>query len=58
MQRLVVHPAEHQHLTGVVLLGDGRDQAGCVPLQPCRDGGVKHRFPSFLRDFSQGSNDA
>src|SRR6185369_11187021 len=33
MQRLVVHPAEHQHLTGVVLLGDGRDQAGCVPLQ-------------------------
>src|SRR6266702_2968698 len=47
MQRLVVHPAEHQHLAGVVLLGDGRDQSGRVPLQPCRDGRVKHRslFP-------------
>src|SRR6185437_403576 len=43
MQRLVVHPAEHQHFAGVVLLGDRRDQAGCVSLQPCRDGRVKHR---------------
>src|SRR5580704_6103255 len=43
MQRLVVHPAEHQHLAGVVLLGDGRDQAGRIPLQPGRDGRVKHR---------------
>ena len=26
VQRLIVHPAEHEHLTGVVLLGDGGDQ--------------------------------
>src|SRR5580704_10252735 len=43
MQRLVVHPAEHQHLTGVVLLSNGRDQAGRVALKPCRDGRVEHR---------------
>src|SRR5207248_10601581 len=30
MQRLVVHPAEHQHFAGVVLLGNRRDQAGCI----------------------------
>ena len=27
VQRLVVHPADHQHLAGVVLLDDGADQA-------------------------------
>src|SRR5580704_16724277 len=37
MQRLVVHPAEHQHLTGVVLLGDGRYQPVRIPLQPRGD---------------------
>ena len=57
MQRLVVHPAEHQHLAGVVLLGNGRDQAGRIPFQPCRDGGVKHRS-LFHRVFSQRSNAA
>ena len=33
MQRLVVHPGEHQHLTGVVLLDDGGDQPGGVAAQ-------------------------
>src|ERR671916_2904382 len=27
-QRLVVHPRDHEHLTGVVLLDDGGDQTG------------------------------
>src|SRR5262245_17351249 len=37
MQRLIVHPPQHQHFTGVVLLCDGREQAGRVALQPRRD---------------------
>src|SRR5580693_2793285 len=53
MQRLVVHPSEHQHFAGVVLLGDGRDQAGRIPLQPGRDGGVKHRC--FLFPLVRGA---
>src|SRR5580692_1969094 len=57
MQRLVVHPAEHQHLAGVVLLGNRRDQAGRIPLQPRGDGRVEHRS-LISDDFSQGSNDA
>ena len=32
-QRLVVHPAEHQHLAGVVLLHHGGDQAVVVALE-------------------------
>src|SRR4029079_19190676 len=41
VQRLVVHPAQHQHLAGVVLLHHGRDQAGGVAREPCGDGGVE-----------------
>jgi hypothetical protein len=41
VQRLVVHPADHQHLAGVVLLRDGDDQAVPVPLELGRDGGVE-----------------
>ena len=33
MQRLVVHPADHEHLAGVVLLDDGADQAVGVALE-------------------------
>ena len=33
VQRLVVHPAEHQHLVGVELLDDGGHQAGAVALE-------------------------
>jgi hypothetical protein len=33
VQRLVVHPADHQDLTGVVLLHHGGDQAGVVALE-------------------------
>ena len=32
MQSLVVHPAQHQHFAGVVLLRDGRKQTSGVPL--------------------------
>src|SRR5690242_19046250 len=34
VQRLVVHPAQHEHLAGVVLLRNGRDQPVRVALQP------------------------
>lgn len=40
---LVVHPAEHQHFVGVVLLDDGREQAVLVAFEPCGDGGGKRR---------------
>src|SRR4051794_15610850 len=38
---LVVHPSQHQHLAGVVLLGHRRDQSGVVPLQQCCHGRVE-----------------
>jgi hypothetical protein len=41
VQRLVVHPADHEHLAGVVLLGDRDDQALRVALEPGGDGGVE-----------------
>src|SRR5680860_42032 len=41
VQRLVVHPAQHEHLAGVVLLYDGRDQAVLVSLQPGGDPGIQ-----------------
>ena len=41
MERLVVHPAEHQHLAGVVLLDDGGHQPVAGALESCRDGWVK-----------------
>lgn len=41
VQGLVVHPAEHEHLTGVVLLGDGRDQPVRGTLEALGDGGVE-----------------
>ena len=45
-QRLVVHPAEHQHLAGVVLLHDRGDQAVGVALEARGDGGVERRSVS------------
>ena len=56
MQGLVVHPAEHQHLAGVVLLGDRRDQAGGIPLEPGGDGWVEHcfLFPRGVRGSPPG----
>src|SRR5918997_6067383 len=39
VQRLVVHPGDHEHLTGVVLLDDGGDQPGGVAAQQRGDGG-------------------
>jgi hypothetical protein len=41
VQRLVVHPADHEHLAGVVLLDYGDDEAGRVPLETVGDGGVE-----------------
>ena len=41
VQRLVVHPAEHQHLAGVVLLGDGGDEAVGAALEAGGDLGVE-----------------
>src|SRR6266568_2956966 len=49
-QRLVVHPAEHQHLAGVELLRDRREQPGRVPLQPGRDPRVKVPFRRHARE--------
>ena len=49
MQRLVVHPAEHQHLAGVVLLGDGGDQAVGAALEPGGDRGVEVGLAGRLR---------
>ena len=40
-QRLVVHPAEHQHLAGVVLLHDRGHQPVGGALEPGGDGGVE-----------------
>src|SRR6185369_6079000 len=45
VQRFVVHPAQHQHLAGVVLLGDGRDEPGRVALEPRGYLGVEPRGP-------------
>src|SRR3954447_8875689 len=36
-QRLVVHPGQHQHLSGVVLLDDGGHEPGGVVLQQSGD---------------------
>src|SRR5690606_23440956 len=41
MKSLVIHPPEHQHLAGVVLLGDRRHQPVSVALEPGGDGGVE-----------------
>src|SRR6478735_6160149 len=41
VQRLVVHPAQHQHLVGVELLDDGGHQAGAVALEGVRQAGRK-----------------
>src|SRR5215470_4278508 len=48
VQRLVVHPGEHEHLAGVVLLGDGGHKAVGVSLEPDSDLGVKRRRPDGL----------
>src|SRR5258708_26067107 len=41
VQRLIVHPAQHQHLAGVVLLRDRGKQACCITLQPGRHPGIE-----------------
>ena len=43
VQRLVVHPADHQHLAAAVLLHDGGHQALAVALEARREGGVQWR---------------
>ncbi len=57
MQRLVVHPPDHQDLTGVVLLGDRRKEPVLIALQARSDGRVKGREaghdPSFCRRSPQ-----
>src|SRR5438128_1931293 len=37
VQRLVVHPPDHQHLTGVPLLGHRANEAGVVALEALGD---------------------
>ena len=49
VQRLVVHPAQHQHLAGVVLLHDRRDQAVGVALEARGDGRVEGHGPLSAR---------
>jgi hypothetical protein len=41
MKRLIVHPSDHEHLTTVVLLDDGTDQAVGVALKSRCDLGGK-----------------
>src|SRR5690348_6587571 len=41
VQRLIVHPGQHEHLSGVVLLGDRGDQPVRVALEPGGDRGVQ-----------------
>ena len=53
VQRLVVHPGEHQHLAGVVLLDDGGDQAGGVAAQQRGDRGVEGRDRRTCRPVSR-----
>ena len=43
-QRLVVHPADHQHLTGARLLHHGGHQPVPVALEPGGDGRVERRW--------------
>ena len=40
-QRLVVHPADHEHVARVVLLHHGRDESVLVPLEQPGDPGVE-----------------
>jgi hypothetical protein len=42
---LLVHPAEHEHLEGVVLLHDGGDEAGGILLQRVGDGRIEGGAP-------------
>ena len=46
VQRLVVHPRQHQHLAGVVLLDDRGHQAGVVAREPGGDGGIEGGHPA------------
>ena len=48
MEGLVVHPAQHEHLTGVVLLNDGRDESVIVTLEERSDGGIEFRHRVIL----------
>src|SRR5512133_3751818 len=41
VQREIIHPPHHQHLTSGVLLNDGRDQSSWIALEQCSDLGVE-----------------
>ncbi len=47
-QGLVVHPTEHQHFQGVVLLNDGGDQPGCIARKARCDGGIESGHRTIL----------
>ena len=57
VQRVVVHPAEHEDLAGVVLLHHRRDQSVRVALEPRRDrrveGACRLSHPASIRDRTQ-----
>src|SRR4051794_5008305 len=54
VQRLVVHPAEHQHLAAVVLLHDRRDEALAVALEAGGDGRVEGALHAL--DYRRAGN--
>src|SRR5690606_21737689 len=49
VQRLVVHPPEHQHLPAVVLLHDRGHQPVGGAAEPVGDGGVEGHSPTIQR---------
>src|SRR5436305_6231990 len=54
-QRLVVHPRQHQHLAGVVLLHDRGDEPGRIAREPgenLRGAGTSHGYSSQMPDCS------
>src|SRR5262249_19911749 len=55
VQCLVVHPGQHEHLAGVVLLGDGGEQPVHVALGPCGDRGVQRRRPAGVVGHASAS---
>jgi uncharacterized protein (TIGR03085 family) len=55
MQRLIVHPADHQHLPAVVLLNDRTDQPGRVTFELIGDLGSQLRHAPILPDGCAGA---
>jgi hypothetical protein len=45
VQSLVIHPADHQYLAGVVLLDDGGHQTGGIALEPVGDPHIQLGVP-------------